>query len=145
MIDPQPNPASALRRTASAEPASQAWAGARATDAALLLRVKDSDESAMTEIFDRYGTMIYSVALRVLHDPGQAEDVMQEILIQVWKNAAAYVAGRGSLGDIGTKVPGVIWGASTAVSTVTAGGTTVGDEVANLGFIRTAGSCNRTV
>ena len=42
--------------------------------------------------------MVYSVALRVLNDPGQAEDVMQEIFFQVWRNPDAFVSGRGSLG-----------------------------------------------
>lgn len=52
----------------------------------------------MTELFDQYSGMVYSVALRVLKDPGQAEDVMQEIFFQVWRNPDAFVAGRGSLG-----------------------------------------------
>ena len=41
---------------------------------------------------------MYSVALRVLNDPGQAEDVMQEIFLQVWRNPDSFVSGRGSLG-----------------------------------------------
>jgi RNA polymerase sigma-70 factor (ECF subfamily) len=52
----------------------------------------------MTELFDQYSSMVYSVALRVLKDPGQAEDVMQEIFFQVWRNPDAFVSGRGSLG-----------------------------------------------
>jgi RNA polymerase sigma-70 factor (ECF subfamily) len=52
----------------------------------------------MTELFDQYSGMVYSVALRVLKDPGQAEDVMQEIFFQVWHNPNAFVSGRGSLG-----------------------------------------------
>ena len=52
----------------------------------------------MTELFDRYSGLVYSVALRVLNDPGQAEDVMQEIFFQVWRNPNAFVPGRGSLG-----------------------------------------------
>ncbi len=51
-------------------------------------------------LFDRYGTMVYSVALRVLKDAGEAEDVMQEIFVQVWKNPKAFVSGRGSLGGL---------------------------------------------
>jgi RNA polymerase sigma-70 factor (ECF subfamily) len=51
----------------------------------------------MAEIFDRYGSLVYSVALRILKDPGQAEDVLQEILIQVWRNPAKFANGRGSL------------------------------------------------
>ena len=52
----------------------------------------------MTELFDRYSRLVYSVALRVLNDPGQAEDVMQEIFFQVWRNPDSFVSGRGSLG-----------------------------------------------
>ena len=63
-----------------------------------LTRVEGGDQQAMTELFDQYSGMVYSVALRVLKDPGQAEDVMQEIFIQVWRNPNAFVSGRGSLG-----------------------------------------------
>jgi RNA polymerase sigma-70 factor (ECF subfamily) len=52
----------------------------------------------MGEIFDRYATMVYSVAMRVLKDPAQSEDVMQEIFLQVWNNPDRFVQGRGSLG-----------------------------------------------
>jgi RNA polymerase sigma-70 factor (ECF subfamily) len=64
----------------------------------LLIRAKGDDQTAMTELFDRYSGMVYSVALRVLNDPGQAEDVMQEIFFQVWRNPDSFVSGRGSLG-----------------------------------------------
>jgi RNA polymerase sigma-70 factor (ECF subfamily) len=52
----------------------------------------------MEAIFKRYSGPVYSVALRVLHDTGQAEDVMQEIFLQLWRNPKAFVQGRGSLG-----------------------------------------------
>lgn len=68
------------------------------SDELLLTRVKGFDQRAMTELFDRYGAMVYSVALRVLNDPGQAEDVMQEIFFQVWRRPDLFVSGRGSLG-----------------------------------------------
>ncbi len=70
----------------------------RVSDDLLLQRVKDKDQQAMAVIFDRYGGMVYSVALRVLKDPGQAEDLMQDILFQVWKQPNSFVSGRGSLG-----------------------------------------------
>jgi len=56
------------------------------------------DENAMEDIFRRYSGAVYSVALRVLHDTGQAEDVMQEIFLQLWRKPGAFVQGRGSLG-----------------------------------------------
>lgn len=78
--------------------AGDAVRSAASEDGALLARVGQGDQQAMAEIFDRYGSMVYSVALRVLKDPGSAEDVMQEIFFQVWQNPRAFVPGRGSLG-----------------------------------------------
>jgi len=93
------NPAAAVGRTEHNEQANRMIEGAgRSADAVLLDRVKSDSQVAMTELFDRYGSMVYSVALRVLNDPSQAEDVMQEILFQVWRNPDAFVSGRGSLG-----------------------------------------------
>jgi RNA polymerase sigma-70 factor (ECF subfamily) len=69
-----------------------------AEDAALLASIQSGDQDAMARFFERYSSMVYSVALRVLKDSGEAEDVMQEIFIQVWKNPGAFVSGRGSLG-----------------------------------------------
>jgi RNA polymerase sigma-70 factor (ECF subfamily) len=81
--------------------ASEAHTAARVTptqDGLLLDRVRARDQMAMTDLFDRYGSMVYSVALRILKDPGHAEDVMQDIFFQVWENPKTFVQGRGSLG-----------------------------------------------
>jgi RNA polymerase sigma-70 factor (ECF subfamily) len=67
-------------------------------DAALLAQVQRGDEHAMASLFDRYSKVVYSVALRVLRDPASAEDVLQEVFMQIWRNPAGFVATRGSLG-----------------------------------------------
>ena len=67
-------------------------------DAALLALVQRGDESAMASLFDRYSKVVYSVALRVLRDPASAEDVLQEVFMQLWRNPNGFVATRGSLG-----------------------------------------------
>src|ERR1700738_1182617 len=67
-------------------------------DAALLVLVQGGDEHAMASLFDRYSKVVYSVALRVLRDPASAEDVLQEIFMQVWRNPDSFIATRGSLG-----------------------------------------------
>ena len=67
-------------------------------DQGLLSEIQDGSQDAMAVFFDRYSRMVYSVALRVLKDSGEAEDVMQEIFIQVWQNPGAFISGRGSLG-----------------------------------------------
>lgn len=66
-------------------------------DGLLLDRVHARDQQAMTELFDRYGNLVYSVALRVLRDSGQAEDVMQDVFFNLWENPRSFVLGRGSL------------------------------------------------
>jgi RNA polymerase sigma-70 factor, ECF subfamily len=67
-------------------------------DNAMLTRLGQRDVNAMEEIFRRYSRPVYSVALRVLRDTGQAEDVLQEVFLQLWRNPAAFVQDRGSLG-----------------------------------------------
>ena len=64
----------------------------------MLERVSAGDQAAMAEIFDRYSGMAYSVALRVLGDPAQAEDVMQEVFFQVWRNPKSFAPERGVMG-----------------------------------------------
>jgi len=67
------------------------------SDKSLIDRVHVCEQQAMTEIFDRYAGLVYSVALRVLKDSGHAEDVMQEIFLQLWRNPDSYSPSRGSL------------------------------------------------
>ncbi len=67
-------------------------------DATLLSGVQRGDERAMASLFDRYSKVVYSVALRVLRDPASAEDVLQEIFMQIWRNPDSFIATRGSLG-----------------------------------------------
>jgi RNA polymerase sigma-70 factor (ECF subfamily) len=67
-------------------------------DATLLTLVQRGDEHAMASLFDRYSKVVYSVALRVLRDPASAEDVLQEIFMQIWRSPDGFIATRGSLG-----------------------------------------------
>jgi RNA polymerase sigma-70 factor, ECF subfamily len=67
-------------------------------ETAMLTRIGQRDENAMEEIFRRYSGPVYSVALRVLRDSSQAEDVLQEVFLQLWRKPAAFVQNRGSLG-----------------------------------------------
>ena len=53
------------------------------------------DRHAFEEIYDRYGDLVYSTALRVLRDPHLAEDISQEIFVRLWRKPGSYVAERG--------------------------------------------------
>jgi RNA polymerase sigma-70 factor (ECF subfamily) len=99
MSETPSNPLAAVNRSPGRAPdEKQATGVAAAADARLLEGVRAGDQQAMAEIFDRYGRMVYSVALRVLQDPGHAEDVMQDVLFKVWREPQSFLEGRGRLG-----------------------------------------------
>lgn len=98
MTENPSNPIRPPHRSPNEDPISSGTSAAPASDELLLNRVQGGDQKAMAEIFGRYGSTVYSVALRVLRDSGQAEDVMQEIFFQLWKSPYAFARERGSLG-----------------------------------------------
>ena len=63
-----------------------------------LRRIGAGEESALGELYDRYNALVFPVALKILGNPAEAEDVMQDVWMQVWRNAAAYDASRGAVG-----------------------------------------------
>jgi RNA polymerase sigma-70 factor, ECF subfamily len=68
------------------------------SDLALVTAIRSGDQGAMATLYDRYSPIVYSVALRVLQDTGAAEDVLQDIFMQLWRNPGAFDASRGNMG-----------------------------------------------
>ncbi|GII82539.1 RNA polymerase sigma factor SigK [Sphaerisporangium siamense] len=62
----------------------------------LLARVARGDRPAFEQVYDRVAPAVYGLVLRVLRDPAQAEEVAQEVLVEVWRAAARFEASRGS-------------------------------------------------
>jgi len=58
-------------------------------------RLSVRDRQAFEEIYDRYGDLVYSTALRVLRDTHLAEDISQETFVRLWRKPESYVAERG--------------------------------------------------
>ncbi len=79
------------------EAASVAAAERDPADETLLARVAGGDPDALSELYERYRTVTYSVALRITTDPAAAEDVVQEAFLGVWRNAGRYASARGSV------------------------------------------------
>jgi RNA polymerase sigma-70 factor (ECF subfamily) len=88
-----PNPEDQLQRSIPREDTQTPTAD----DSLLLGRIQRGDESAMATLYDRYSKVVYSVALRVLRDPAAAEDVLQDIFMQIWRKPDSFVSTRGSL------------------------------------------------
>jgi RNA polymerase sigma-70 factor (ECF subfamily) len=62
----------------------------------LLSRVARGDRQAFERVYDMVAGPVYGVALRVLRDPAQAEEIAQEVLVEVWRGAARFEVSRGS-------------------------------------------------
>jgi len=69
-----------------------------AADISLLSAIRSSDENAIALLYDRYSSIVYSVALRVLADTGAAEDVLQEVFMQLWRNPGLFDSSPGTWG-----------------------------------------------
>ena len=66
-------------------------------DVELAAALAAGDVDALGRLYDRYGPLAYSVSVRILGDPGRAEDVVQEAFLKLWHGAARFDANRGSL------------------------------------------------
>jgi RNA polymerase sigma-70 factor (ECF subfamily) len=67
---------------------------AHLSDEALVALVARSDDTALAELYDRFGRVSYGVALRVVRDPALAEDAVQDAFLSVWRSAGRFVAER---------------------------------------------------
>jgi RNA polymerase sigma-70 factor (ECF subfamily) len=68
-----------------------------AADRELVARAASGDERAMSDLYDRYGTLLYTVAYRVVGQRADAEEVVVEAFAQAWREAGRFEAARGSV------------------------------------------------
>ena len=64
--------------------------------AALISRVAEGDEDALTTLYDATNRFIYGLLLRILGNPATAEEVLLDVYVQLWKQAARYDRQRGN-------------------------------------------------
>jgi RNA polymerase sigma-70 factor (ECF subfamily) len=69
---------------------------AHLSDEALVALAARSEQSALAELYDRYGRAAYGLALRVLRDSALAEDAVQDAFLSVWRTAPRFVPERGA-------------------------------------------------
>jgi RNA polymerase sigma-70 factor (ECF subfamily) len=62
----------------------------------LIQRIANQDREAFTQLYDRFSTLVFTLAMRMLKARSDAEDLLQEVFVQVWRQAQGYSAERGS-------------------------------------------------
>src|SRR5215468_6241965 len=64
-------------------------------DVALVQRLLQRDVNAFEELYDRHSRIVYGLVLRILQQASTAEEVVQDVFLQLWRNAAQYDISRG--------------------------------------------------
>ena len=59
-------------------------------DREMIERIGRGDQSAFSALYDRLSRPLYSLALRMLGDAGDAQDALQDVFLQIWSRAATY-------------------------------------------------------
>src|SRR6202050_5359890 len=67
------------------------------SDDDIVRSISANSPEGIEALYDRYGGLSHTVALRILSDRGAAEDVVQESFLSVWRRGYTFQAGRGSL------------------------------------------------
>jgi RNA polymerase sigma-70 factor (ECF subfamily) len=68
---------------------------AQEDDVALLKAIAARDEAALAELYDRYRAILFGLLMRILNNREEAEDVLQEVFLQVWRKASDFDENRG--------------------------------------------------
>jgi len=67
------------------------------TDIELIARITKRDRQAFDSFYEKYAQIIFNVCVRILRDESEAEDIMQEIFVQIWREAERFDSSRASV------------------------------------------------
>ena len=70
---------------------------ARTGDAEIMRRIASGEPEALGELYDLFAPRVLGLTTRILADPHEAQDILQEVFLHVWRNPSNYLPERGSL------------------------------------------------
>jgi RNA polymerase sigma-70 factor (ECF subfamily) len=71
--------------------------GSAPSDAALMEQLVRHEPGALDQLYDRYARVVFSLVVRISQQAALAEEIVQDVFLQLWRNAHRYQAGRGPL------------------------------------------------
>ena len=69
---------------------------AKLTDEALMAHLQAGHHDALAALFDRYHRLVMNIAVRILRDAGEAEDLMQSVFLEIFRSAAQFDPAKGT-------------------------------------------------
>ena len=85
----------ALQETEPALAIPQAPMEGAISDEALMRAIKGGDAASLSALYDRYSCILKALIIRVVHDEAEADDLLQEVFMQVWQQARNYSSDKG--------------------------------------------------
>jgi RNA polymerase sigma-70 factor, ECF subfamily len=79
------------------DPLENSFEYAALSDADLVSRLAFRDEAAFSELYDRYSSALYGLALRVCNSAPKAEEIVQDALMKLWRNPQGFDPGKAAL------------------------------------------------
>ena len=95
--DPGTNTDAVAAAAAQGDSGDQARAEDHRIDRELIAKVAERDRAALAALYDRHATHMLGVAYRILKNRSDAEDLVHDVLLEVWNKAGSYDAGRGTV------------------------------------------------
>ncbi len=65
-------------------------------DFELMLLIEQQDPNALSQIYDRYGGLVFTLGLRMLRDRGEAEELVSDVFLEIWRRCERYDPTRGA-------------------------------------------------
>src|SRR5438270_11490870 len=98
-VDPnlQAAPSSNLEMPPSAKPLATAveLKPGAPSDVDLMLGIQSGDADALSQLYDRYNGIVKALVLRIIHNETEADDLLQEVFMEIWNQAKNFSAQKG--------------------------------------------------